>query len=457
MTEPHSTAPVPPGKPVKPSPDYPLTAHSAGYWCKKIKGKTHYFGKWTDPEGALRNYHAFLAGKPVEKTGRSPGESADKPAKPYPEFPLFSHATGQWAKKIRGQLHYFGVWADPDAALAKYLERKDDLHAGRTPHPDLQAVTVKDVVNAFLIHKRDKVDAGELSIRTWAKYKEVTDLLVAQLGTRRLAADLRPDDFTRLKNLMAKRWGPLRVGDFVQHIRSVFKHAFEAELLAQPVRFGPGFARPSQKTLRLHRAKQGPKLFSAAEVHQLLGAADVQLKAMILLGINAGYGNADCGSLPLAALDLEGGWVDYPRPKTGLPRRCPLWPETVVALREALARRPRPKKEEYAGLAFLSERGTPRVSVREKDRTDGVAVQFGAILRRLGINGRTGLGFYTLRHTFRTIADEAKDQPAADFIMGHEVPHMSSVYRETISDERLKAVADHVRAWLFAEKTPAVE
>jgi hypothetical protein len=47
------------------------------------------------------------------------------------------------------------------------------------------------------------------------------------------------------------------------------------------------------------------------------------------------------------------------------------------------------------------------------------------------------------------VADEAKDQPAADYIMGHEVPHMSSVYRETISDERLKAVTDHVRAWLF--------
>jgi hypothetical protein len=26
---------------------------------------------------------------------------------------------------------------------------------------------------------------------------------------------------------------------------------------------------------------------------------------------------------------------------------------------------------------------------------------------------------------------------------------MSSVYRETISDARLKAVTDHVRAWLF--------
>jgi hypothetical protein len=33
--------------------------------------------------------------------------------------------------------------------------------------------------------------------------------------------------------------------------------------------------------------------------------------------------------------------------------------------------------------------------------------------------------------------------------MGHEVAHMSSVYRETISDARLRAVAEHVRAWLL--------
>jgi hypothetical protein len=33
--------------------------------------------------------------------------------------------------------------------------------------------------------------------------------------------------------------------------------------------------------------------------------------------------------------------------------------------------------------------------------------------------------------------------------MGHEIPNMSSAYRETISDARLKAVADHVHDWLF--------
>ena len=51
------------------------------------------------------------------------------------------------------------------------------------------------------------------------------------------------------------------------------------------------------------------------------------------------------------------------------------------------------------------------------------------------------------------MADESRDQPAVDYTMGHEVPHMS-VYRETISDARLKAVTDHVHGWLFAANGP---
>ena len=41
----------------------------------------------------------------------------DKPAKPHRDYPLTVDGNGQWSKKIRGKVHYFGPWSDPDAAL----------------------------------------------------------------------------------------------------------------------------------------------------------------------------------------------------------------------------------------------------------------------------------------------------------------------------------------------------
>jgi integrase len=377
-----------------------------------------------------------------------------KPAKPSPDFPLFPHAAGYWAKKIRGKMHYFGPWDDPDGALAKYLDQKDALHAGRKPRETTEGTTVKDLANAFLNAKQALVDAGELAPRTWAEYKQTTDLLVSRFGKNRLVEDLGPDDFAELRKKMAKKWGPTRLGNVIQRVRCVFRYAGPdgAGLIDRRVCFGPGFARPSKKVLRLQRAKAGAKLFTADEIRRMIGSASVSMKAMILLGINAGFGIADCGQVPLTALDLDGGWVTFARVKTGIPRRCCLWPETVAALREALAVRPKPKDSSLAGLALLTAHGTPWYA----GKAGGPAVyKMTVLMRKCGVNGRKGLGFYTLRHTFRTVADEAKDQPAADFIMGHEVPHMSAVYRETIGDARLRAVADHVRAWLFAAPSGA--
>jgi hypothetical protein len=145
MNKVHSTAPVQPGKPSKPYPDFPLTPHLTRRWYKKINGKLHYFGRWDDPDGALKAYQAFLDGKVVQpapttvqptptpshnKTTGKPNANG-KPEKPYADFPLTAHPTGYWCKKIRGRLHYFGKWDYPDGALENYLDQKDAIHAGR--------------------------------------------------------------------------------------------------------------------------------------------------------------------------------------------------------------------------------------------------------------------------------------------------------------------------------------
>jgi integrase len=436
MSENDSTTSTTTDKPAKPSLDFPLFAHATKRWAKKIKGKMYYFGSWDDSAGALREYEAFLT------TGKKPKSSraADgKPSKPYPDFPLFPHATKRWAKKIRGQIHYFGPWDDWHGALDNYEKQKDALHAGRRPRPDADSVTVKDVANDFMDAKKALVETGELSERTWADYKQVCELVVAHMGKGRLAEDVGPEDFTSLRKKLAKRWGPQRLGSkLIQYTRCLFKHAVDAGLIDRPVRFGPGFKRPSKKVLRCNRADAGPKLFTAGEVRRLIDAAGPSMHAMILLGINCGFGNADCGELPLSAVDLEAAMIDFPRPKTGIPRRCPLWAETVAALRDALAKRHEPKSEEDTALFFITKYG---LAWNKDTSTNPISQEMGKLLRTLRINGRKGLGFYTLRHTFRTVADESKDQPATDFIMGHEIQHMSAVYRETISDARLRVTA----------------
>jgi integrase len=385
----------------------------------------------------------------------------DRPKKPYSDYPLYPHPLGYWSKKIRGKIHHFGRWGrtvngkvvglESDTwkeALEQYKAQADDLHAGRTPRARSDGLTVADLCNHFLTAKLRQREAGELSIRSFGEYKAATDRVVASFGKERLVDDLVANDFEALRADMAKTWGPVRLGAEIQKVRTVFKYAYEAGLLDKPLRFGPQFVKPSTSVMRRHRAKVGAKMLEASEIQQLLDAAGVPFRAVILLGVNAGFGNTDVSEFPLLALDLDGGWLDFPRPKTGVHRRCPLWPETVAALREALAQRPKPRDPAAEGRVFINQRGGPLLRMREQNRTDGVAVQFGALLKKAKLH-RPGLGFYTLRHVFRTIADAARDPVAIDLIMGHTDPSMGGHYRERVEDSRLRAVAEHVRQWLF--------
>jgi hypothetical protein len=114
-------------RPIKPYPDFPLFPHRTGRWAKKIKGKLHYFGPWDDPDGAYRRYLArkeelaASGGSDAEEGAmKKPAMRLDRPVKPWPSFPLYPHASGQWAKKIRGETRYFG--ADADEALKLYQQ-----------------------------------------------------------------------------------------------------------------------------------------------------------------------------------------------------------------------------------------------------------------------------------------------------------------------------------------------
>jgi integrase len=380
-------------------------------------------------------------------------------AKPYPGFPLTPHPSGRWCKKIRGKLHYFGKLAEPEASLERFNREWPYLKDGRTP-PAIDTgdgCTIHLLVNAFLNSKRAKLNSREreLSPRSFRDYFRTCEILIDHFGRDRRIDDLRAEDFRDLRTKLAKTREAVALGNEINRIRGVLKFAFDEELIDKPVRFGQSFDRPSKKTLRHARNAAGPKLFTAGELAHILKAAEPQLKGMILLGLNCGFGNSDCATLPQSALDLNAGWVEFPRPKTAIRRRIPLWRETVEAVRKAIDERPDPKDPGDSSLVFLTKSGKRWVRVQPKRGDDSgrfvtfdpLSQRFRKLLDGLGINGHRN--FYALRHGTETWGGEAKDQVAVDAIMGHVDPSMAGQYREAISDERLLAVVEAIRARVF--------
>jgi integrase len=378
-----------------------------------------------------------------------------KRKKPHPEFPLHAHATGRWAKKIHGKRVYFGKVADDpegERALELWLEQKDDLLAGRKPRSKAGLVTVAIVCNHYLAFKEAMLNSGEIGQRTYDQYYANCQFIANQFGRTRPVEDLGPDDFLALRAELAKVCGSVRLGNEIQYVRSVFRYGFDVGLLPTPMQFGPGFRKPSAKSMRIERAADGPRMFEAKQIRALLKVAGVNMKAMLLLGINGGMGNTDVASVPMAAFDLKGGWLRYPRPKTGIDRRIPLWPETIAAVRAAIKARPEPLSKEHAGLLLLTDSGRPYVE--DGDTAWRISDEFARVAKVAKVKGRQ---FYDLRRTFQTIADNAHDAVATSAVMGHIASSndMASRYRQKIEDSRLKAVTAHVRAWLFsAAKTP---
>jgi integrase len=399
----------------------------------------------------------------------------DRPAKPYEGFPLFPHRTGRWAKKIKGRFCYYGPWRGVEnggwqAALDEYEKYRDADYTGRARHPDgNQALTLRELVNRFLTAKEQLRDSGDITPRTVADYHTVCGRTIKHFGAHRAVADITAEDFSAFRTAIAKTRGPVAFGNDITRVRIMFKWAYDSGLIDSPVRYGQGFQKPSRKVLRKVREAKGPRMFTAEEIRRMLAASEHGLKskddewivrpsrplaAMILLAINCGFGNQDCATLPVTAVDLKGRWVSFPRPKTGVARRCPLWKETVKALETAIANRPKPRDDETSKLVFV----TSRLKSWAKDRDDNpISKETAKLLKGLGLH-RPGLNFYALRHTFQTIGQKTLDKDAVRSIMGHadETSDMSARYsEERPDDDRLTAVVKHIHEWLYPPKARA--
>lgn len=192
-----------------------------------------------------------------------------------------------------------------------------------------------------------------------------------------------------------------------------------------------------------HGRKQSRDPLSWDDLEKLLSSADVVDSALIMLGLNCGFGNSDIGTLKLKDVDLDNGTISHPRPKTGVERDFNLWPETVQILQEYFTHhRGKPRFRDSDKLFFVGRKGYPLCWQELKDdgkvrRSDAIKLRFERLCDRAGIDRKYGMGFYIIRHTYATlIGNESKDFREVQAALGQITIQQQEVYRH---DRAIKA------------------
>lgn len=397
-----------------------------------------------------------------------------------------------WQKWMHGKTVWVASFAEaPTAGDA------DRIFAQRTALPDNdpkkirldappprfsgrpEQVPVADLSDAYLHRKRKLVDQGllsELYAGPKGELEGVMNLFIETIGSRTRFCDLTPQHFTDFHDVLHERFEVHTRAKFIKLVKSLFRFAgpppHGTGLVPTIPLYGSGFKVPSRKEFRLARKRSrelhGVRKYEPAEIAQQLAGKPVEyarlrkgkketvkawrrpskaMKAMILLGLNGGFGNTDCAELPLsiALPAMEDGWMDYARGKTGVDRLFWLWPETRTAMQEYYRSRPEPRQRSHANRFFLTQLGQPWIMGRK----NSIAMRYARLLDALGQKRR---GFRTLRRTARTVAAETGQELAIDLIMGHadDAEDMAKVYTVEVSREIIKTVCLHVRSRLLS-------
>jgi len=265
--------------------------------------------------------------------------------------------------------------------------------------------------------------------------RKANDQLIRCCGGDRPIKGIGPAEFSRFMTLLEREYVPSTIGWCVANVKAEFRWLWNDAHIDELPRYGNRFQRPSIKKVRLHKEDKkkthGDRFYSAEEIRGLIDACETRLqRCIVLLGINMGFGQADCAALEFNDLDLQHGWLDGFRPKAGMiARGGKLWDATVDALRDYIEheRPPSSSPKVFAGMDAKQ-----------------IGRRFAPLPERAGCK-RVGMSVYGLRHSFETLAGASKDQRAVDHIMGHAEAGSAKDYREKFFRERLEEVAEVVR------------
>jgi integrase len=274
-------------------------------------------------------------------------------------------------------------------ALDKYHRLALGLQPLREPQFD-QTLTVKQLANRFIAAQQANWRAPQATLQCYRNW--LACFLADHPGL--FAADFTLELFAAWKlSLRSRDYAPKSINHYLGAVRALFKFAEEAGLLAR----APRLSRVRNES-KIAVDAQSKALYTPTELGQLLAAADLQMKCMLLLALNCGFGPKDMQDLCWDHFDGER--VVLARSKTGVSQTFALWPETQHALSQIaqhrrqlvqrLGRRGRERSD--AGRLFVTKYWRPW-------NKDAVAEQFRKLCRAANV---PCYGFYRLRHCAST-------------------------------------------------------
>ena len=307
--------------------------------------------------------------------------------------PLSYHkSSGQYYVTRAGKRIYLG--AEQEEALQQYHRLALGMNSAAVPpEPEKMpgmVMTAKELANRFLTSQQANWRDPKGTLKSYAYW--LGRFLKDHPKLR--AADLTVEMFAAWKvSLRRRKYSPQSINHFLTAVRSLFAFAEEADLMERI----PKLKRIKNEKLPPPGSNEKP-IYTTEEIGQLLGHADTQLKAMLLLGLNCGFGPKDIQDLTWGHIKADR--VTLPRSKTGICQTYLLWPETLRALEglrghrreliERMAKRGRDRTDE--GHIFITRFWKPW-------NKDSVAEQFRRLCKKTKV---PCYGFYRLRHCAST-------------------------------------------------------
>ncbi|MBN1507111.1 MAG: phage integrase N-terminal SAM-like domain-containing protein [Sedimentisphaerales bacterium] len=232
----------------------------------------------------------------------------------------FHKPTNQYYVTRLGRRVYLG--SDREQALKRYHEIGLGMQATTHEASPQVTLTLKELANRFIAAQRANWRNPETTLKSYTGW----------LG--RLLADhpqLRVAEFTvelfaswKL-SLKERGCSTESINHYLCAVRAIFRFAEDVGLIER-----------SPRLSRVRNESKGPaaqkSLYTPTELQKLTDGADRQLKAMILLALNCGFGPKDIHDLTWDHID--GTRVTLPRSKTGISQTYSLWPETLAPLQE---------------------------------------------------------------------------------------------------------------------------